>query len=936
MNRVKGLLCCLVLVGLFLAPVSVLAAKELVLPFQETFDTAQLDSGWTIDASPGNNIKIKKGLLEIDADQNTYAHIERPLGVDLVRAAALLKSADGASWATSVFLYWDTLNWCQFTVRKAETGSVGVWYQLKGGGSFIAVETVDGITTEYMAGPTYYPRWHHLAIELGTDCIRYQCSTDGKLWVPLRISSRPEKWRGKAPQLLIVGKGFSRKEAGQVFTATDLDNDYPDRGPRTTTLIREISVEATPNERKQMTQLEKQQLKDWGHDFLGEMELSRPGGPVFESVSSHFPELLFPREIIGLKDHPEDIGIGFDGSIQLQNQLLGHHLNETTSAAVWEVGAEPVRLGWRAGSCKKRLLNGYMPIVICEYEHDGLLYEQAVFGYSQNLALGKPMFAFSRMTVKNPSELSRSCDISLRLQPTSTAQRWKLNLKPGKEQSIYAKVPYSAKADDFSKIDAREYDKLLDIVQDYWKELLSEGIYINVPEKRVNDARRAWLAYNFLNVDKTENTYNIFDGSSFYDALFGFSAAHQMRCYDLMGYHEDTEKYLNANISLVNEEGLYITNFGLPDNGALLVAIADHYRITGNKQWLHSVAPTVIRMCDWVIKQRAKDARRAKGVARGLIFFRPYADYPQPAYSYFTDTYLCVSMEAAADVLGDIGMKDVAKKIAAEAVAYRKDILKSMDSAVLDHEGMKILPIMPETQALLKLSNYRADDYHGMLCSMLLDIDFLDPRGKRALWLVDTIEKRGGLSLGCLAWRGGIDHAYLYGYLYNCLQRNEPDRAVLGLYGWMAYGMSRTTYCGVEVTNHRSGDNHATLPHGYSGTEQMRLLRMMLVRSEGDDLLLGQAVPRQWLEPGKKVEIKKAPTIFGEVSYSITAKADSMTVKLDPPTRNEPAAIRLFLRHPQYRNIVKVRIEGKACNDFTGDSIRLAGLKKATKIQVEF
>lgn len=36
-----------------------------------------------------------------------------------------------------------------------------------------------------------------------------------------------------------------------------------------------------------------------------------------------------------------------------------------------------------------------------------------------------------------------------------------------------------------------------------------------------------------------------------------------------------------------------------------------------------------------------------------------------------------------------------------------------------------------------------------------------------------------------------VDHAYAYGYWMNCLQRDEVKRVILGLYGSMAYGMSR-------------------------------------------------------------------------------------------------------------------------------------------------
>ena len=421
--------------------------------FRDDFAGRRLGSAWSLDLAEGNAAEVRDGALEFRAHQNTYAHVERPLGIDLVRAQATLKAADGHSWATSLFLYWDERNWCQLTVLKAETGSVGVWYQLKGGGQYLAVETVDGETTEYRLAPTYHPRWHTLAIELGEDCVRYESSGDGRTWASLRVAQRPARWRGKAPERLIVGKGFSSASSTPPLLAPDLDNSYAERGPRTVSKVRDVSVMRTPRAHLRMTALEKRQLEEWGRDLLGEEELAREGDPTFESVSGHFPGLLFPRELIGLKDHPEDIGVGFDGSLQLKNELKGDHFDTGIAAAAWEAGTPPERLGWQLGSCRKRLLHGYMPIVISEYESGGLEFTQTAFGRARGLRLDAPMFACSRMTVRNPGREVAVCPLRLRLQPTSKSVSWTLRIPPGGEESVYAEVPYSADPSQLRAID---------------------------------------------------------------------------------------------------------------------------------------------------------------------------------------------------------------------------------------------------------------------------------------------------------------------------------------------------------------------------------------------------------------------------------------------------------------------------------------------------
>ena len=102
--------------------------------------------------------------------------------------------------------------------------------------------------------------------------------------------------------------------------------------------------------------------------------------------------------------------------------------------------------------------------------------------------------------------------------------------------------------------------------------------------------------------------------------------------------------------------------------------------------------------------------------------------------------------------------------------------------------------------------------------------------------------------------------------------------------------MSRETHSGVEVTRLFSGANEPTLPHLYSCTQQLRLLRMMLVREDGDDLWIGQAVPRPWLEAGNKIEVSGAPTKFGPVSLFYESHADrgEILANVTAPERKMP------------------------------------------------
>jgi hypothetical protein len=295
-------------------------------------------------------------------------------------------------------------------------------------------------------------------------------------------------------------------------------------------------------------------------------------------------------------------------------------------------------------------------------------------------------------------------------------------------------------------------------------------------------------------------------------------------------------------------------------------------------------------------------------------------------------------MEAVADALSAAGMADQAARIGRESAAYRRDVLTSMDRAVIEYEGMKILPLFPETQELLKRVNYTARDYYTLVAGPMLETRFLPAADPHFHNCTELVERRGGLLIGMCAFGNGIDHAYTYGYWMNCLERGEVKRAILGFYGSLAYGMTRETYSAVEGSTIRTGENDATLPDLYSNTQQLRLLRNMLLREDGDRLLIGQAIPRPWLEHGKQVLVEDAPTAFGKVSYRIDSRVDQgrLTLRIDPPGGKGCRAITVYLRHPRHEPIQSATANGRPVKELSPDTLTLIDIDKPIVVEVRY
>lgn len=909
-------------------PFLFLTLAAVPIPFQDSFSGPALDPAWGVDASIGNEVRLEGGVVALYADENTYAHLERPLEVDNVTASARIKPAPAVSWCTSLFLYWDAGTWCQMGL---------IW---RGEGRYYALQQVRGSYTEADLAPCDFDRWHFVRLELGQDCLRCLSSEDGQKWTLQQTIPRPEEFAGP-PKLLIVGKGYDRG-AGE-YPHPDLDNDYPVRGGPGVSYIDDVTVELTPPDRLRASAEERQAWEMADRDRWGEAELARPGDPSFETIARCFPPLKHSREVVGVPEHAVDIGVSEDGRLEFTDDLSSPQAH----VASFQVGQPPVPFASVRERTCKRLLEGSLPIVLTAFTHEGLEYEQTVFGYTEGFRPDGDLGAFVRMQVNNPGLTARSTAVSVAFRTEGlTSQTWPLTVPGRGSAQVCLRFPYPMGSPielgrpPVEAIETSAFDRKLAQTRRFWREWLGRGMQIEVPERRVAEAWKAWLAYSFLNVDRRGDLFEPHDGAGFYEAIFGYSAALYANALDLWGYSKEAERYLDTLLHHQQPDGLYTENFGLPDTGALLLVLSEHHRLTGDDAWLRRVATAMKAAADWVIQRRREShqAHAPTDVTYGLIRFRPYCDYAEPVFNYFGEVYNCVGMEQAAAAFARIGWRDEARRWQEEAARYRRDLLASMDRAVIRRAGLPILPMEPDTHRLLKSSGYRGGGYYGLVASCFLEAQFLPPKDPRTFWVTDFMERKRGLIAGSCEFAGGIDHAYTYGYLLTQLRRDQVRKVILGFYSMLAYGMSRETYSGVECTQITTGENALTLPHLYSCTQQLRLLRMMLLREEGNDLLVAYALPRSWLADGQRVAVRNAPTAFGATSFEIASHVDvgQITVRIQPPTRTPPRSVRVRLRHPAATPIAQVTVNGRPWKAWSGDVINLGPLRSPVEVAVRY
>jgi len=109
---------------------------------------------------------------------------------------------------------------------------------------------------------------------------------------------------------------------------------------------------------------------------------------------------------------------------------------------------------------------------------------------------------------------------------------------------------------------------------------------------------------------------------------------------------------------------------------------------------------------------------------------------------------------------------------------------------------------------------------------------------------------------------------------------------------------------------------------------------------DGQSLWIARATPRVWLEQGKKIAVKNAPTHFGPLAYEIVSDVDNgkITATVEMPSRRLPRDVLVRFRHPKGTPIKSATVNGKAWSDFdpAKEIVRLHDVEGTVKVEAAY
>jgi hypothetical protein len=430
-----------------------------------------------------------------------------------------------------------------------------------------------------------------------------------------------------------------------------------------------------------------------------------------------------------------------------------------------------------------------------------------------------------------------------------------------------------------------------------WILLLKRGTQIKLFEPVVERAWRSLVVGQYLIAAGDRMNYS---AGNAYDHLYEAECGDAVRSLLLFGQAADAKKMIGPLLDFDRKA----TRFHVA--GHKLQLLAHYYWVTRDKEYVEQSRAKWEPVVAFIRASRKTD--------NGLLPKDNYAgDVNTQVYSLNSNANCWRGLHEMAAVLEDIGDKDKAAELRKEADAFRKVILDATAKSVRAKEKFVPVSLLGDEPAHDPLTATRQGSYYNLIIPYVLGSGVFGPGDEREGWIIDYLRKHGGLAMGMIRsmpHQGEFDKQPgvnpLYGLRYNLtlLRRGDRDHALVGFYGQLAQGMTRDTFIGGEGSRFLHGDKHGRSfylpPNSASNSTFLTTLRYLLIQDwdldddgKPETLRLCDAIPPRWLDEEDwqpHVKVEKAPSAFGEVSFSVHARSKTGEVIAEVQAPPRPPA----------------------------------------------
>lgn len=510
---------------------------------------------------------------------------------------------------------------------------------------------------------------------------------------------------------------------------------------------------------------------------------------------------------------------------------------------------------------------------------------------------------------------------------------------------------------------------------------------VDVPSDRLNAQWKLGAWHLLRHCAKNPQTGKLW----FNDFPYGILAAETylvLSVLDQMGSHEAAadgfDQWLSMPLEREHPVGLFTNGQGAFTNaigtegyggnmdtihafgpGSIGWALAQHYQMTGDTKWLKANEARLLANAEWMLRQRQVLSNSVPNGAqlwgKGL----------QPALQvtpdsgglwmqfYECEAYYLASVTNLAAAIAEIDPAG-AKKLQAEAENYRRDLKAAVERSIA---LSPVVPVRDGTfHSVIPFASYvrglstgawgwqreGSGSHVGPLywdtvqsaAALISPTALLAPSDVRVQGYLDVLEDRVLLENQNVGDRDWFQAGWQYqgGLERTANMHLAADDVPVFLRSFLnCYAVDILPNDGYTFNEHAV---HGPPDKIFEEAAFLERFRNLLVMEEGQDLWLDRAAPREWMEQGKKIAVRNAPSKFGVAAYEIVSDVDHKKISADIslPSRKPAREVLLRIRHPKSYRIKVVTVNGKLWSDFdpTREIVKLHGLTGKVTIETGY
>lgn len=484
-------------------------------------------------------------------------------------------------------------------------------------------------------------------------------------------------------------------------------------------------------------------------------------------------------------------------------------------------------------------------------------------------------------------------------------------------------------------VSAAEYSRQREACVNTWNSILAQGMNVETPEPYVNAAWRHLICQNFelINGDRIH-----YSAGNQYDRLYEAEGSDAALAFLTWGYESEMRR-LMVPLFDFTRKGLEFHQAGFKINN-----LCQYYWQTRDAAAVKELRPR------W-----EKEARRLvdnRTGEHGLFPKEQYCgDIHTPVQSVNVNAKAWRALRDLSAVLAAVGQKTEAEEYAKVAGAFRKTVLTAIDKSARREVTPPFVPVALYDNEPIHdpITQVRIGSYWNIIIGYTISSGIFPVGSEQENWIPRYLEQHGGLCMGMVR-SGGSQHNFwtgydrvnpLYGtrYTLDTLRRDDPERAIVSLYGMLAQGFTRNTFICGEGCSLPPVDDRGRIfycpPNSAANAHFLSMLRYSLVQDwdlddngEPETLRLLFATPKRWLNDGQTIKIERAPTAFGEVSVRVQSRLSQGEViaEVDAPQR-QPKQTLLRIRVPDGSRIASAQAGSRKLIADANGTVDISDLK---------